>query len=309
MTSRKRSKHAAGSSSSQPAYDADLFVSLAPFERYKLLSDKNIIQDRGMECNDDYRHEPQYAEVKRQIVDRGWQKFVDVLKRTNESLMKEFLANWPEKVEEKVYIRRKWITVNSMIINMIFNLEDYEDSEEQLLEEERIGIRWGRFSQVLGYPGYYIPDNHIMLRKELNTVAKAWNVFLSAHCLPTKNLARVEYYRLRYIYAIKQGYNVDVGKMIMNSLDHITAPYFAGGIGLSGIITEICAANGIAGKPTDSYQISGTKLCPATLEKFSVGPRRQGQMVVREEQPQAENVDSGEEEDEPQGQQPEQQQP
>jgi hypothetical protein len=166
-----------------------------------------------------------------------------------------------------------------------------------------------RFSQVLGYPGYYIPDNHIMLRKELNAVAKAWNVFLSAHCLPTKNLDRVEYYRLRYIYAIKQGYNVDVGKMIMNSLDHITAPYFAGGIGLSGIITEICAANGIAGKPTDSYQLSGTKLCPATLEKFSVGPRRQGQMVVREEQPQAENIDGGEEEEEPQGQQPEQQQP
>ena len=74
MTSRKRSKNAAGSSSSQPAFDEDLFVSLAAFERYKLLKDKNIIQDRGMECNDDYRHDPQYAEVKRQIVDRGWQK-------------------------------------------------------------------------------------------------------------------------------------------------------------------------------------------------------------------------------------------
>jgi hypothetical protein len=143
MTSRKRSKSAAGSSSSQPAYDADLFVSLAAFERYRLLSDKNIIQDRGMECNDDYRHEPQYAELKRQIVDRGWQKFVDVPKITNESLMKEFLANWPEKDGEKVYIRRKWITVNAMIINMIFSLENYEDSEEQLLEEERVGIRWG----------------------------------------------------------------------------------------------------------------------------------------------------------------------
>ena len=171
------------------------------------------------------------------------------------------------------------------MINTILELEDYEDSEEQLWEEERQGIHWGRFSQVLGYPGYYIPDNRIMLRKELNTVTKAWNIFLSAHCLPTKNLARVEYYRLKYIYAIKQGYNVDVGKMIMSSLDHITAPYFAGGVGLSGIITEICAANGIAGKPTDSYQLSGTKLCPATLEKFSAMPRRRDQLVVREEQP------------------------
>ena len=38
-------------------------------------------------------------------------------------------------------------------------------------------------------------------------------------------------------------------------------------------------------------------------------PRRTDQLVVREEQPQAENIDSGEDEDEPQGQQPEQQQP
>ena len=79
---------------------------------------------------------------------------------------------------------------------MILGLDDFEDSEEYLLEEERIGINWGRFSYVLGYPGYYILDDHIKLRNQLNNVAKAWNIFLSAHCLPTKNLARVEYYRL-----------------------------------------------------------------------------------------------------------------
>ena len=93
MASRKRSKSAAGSSSSQAAYDESLFVSLKAFERYKLLSVKNVIQDRGMECKEEYRHEPQYAEIKRQIVGRRWQKFVDVPKETNESLMKEFLAN------------------------------------------------------------------------------------------------------------------------------------------------------------------------------------------------------------------------
>ena len=102
-----------------------------------------------------------------------WQEFVDVPKRTNESLMKEFLANWPERDGDKVFIRRKWIPVNPEVINMIFNLEDFDDDEEPLWEEERQGIHWGRFSQVLGYPGYYIPDNHIMLRKDLNWVDKA----------------------------------------------------------------------------------------------------------------------------------------
>lgn len=127
--------------------------------------------------------------------------------------------------------------------------------------------------------------------KELNWIAKAWNIFLSAHCLPTKNMARVEYYRLRYIYAICRGYNVNLGKMIVNSLDHITQAYHAGGVGLSGIITHICAVNGIPGLPTDVYMISGRKVSSETLEKFSARPRHQDEMVVREEQKEAEHDD------------------
>ena len=181
--------------------------------------------------------------------------------------MLEFLANWPERDENNnVFIRRKRIPVTLMVINMILGLEDFEDSEEQLLEEERQGINWGRFSHVLGYPGYYIPDNHIMMRNQLNNVAKAWNIFLSAHCLPTKNMTMMEYYRLKYIYAIRRGYNIDVGKMIISSLDHITQAFYAGRFGLSGIITDICAVNVIPGVPTNVYQISDKKVCTATLE-------------------------------------------
>ena len=79
---------------------------------------------------------------------------------------------------------------------------DYPNGEEQLLAEERQGMNWARFSQVLGYDSYYIHDNRIMMRNELNWVAKAWCIFVSARFFPTKNLARVEYNRLRYIYAI-----------------------------------------------------------------------------------------------------------
>lgn len=224
--------------------------------------------------------------------------------------MLEFLANWPERGENNnVFIRRKRIPVTSNVINMILGLDNFEDSEEQLLEEERQGINWGRFSHVLGYPGYYIPEYHIMMRNQLNNVAKVWNIFLGAHCLPTKNMARVEYYKLKYIYAIRRGYNIDVGKMIISSLDHITQAFYAGGVGLSGGITDICTVNGIPGVPTDVYQISGKKVCPATLEIFFAMPRHRDEMVVREEEPEEENMNRGDEEDEPQGQQAEQQMP
>ena len=71
MAPRKRSKNDAGSSSSQATYDANLFASERAYERYKALSAKVVIQDRGMECKEEYRHDPQYDEIRRTIVARG----------------------------------------------------------------------------------------------------------------------------------------------------------------------------------------------------------------------------------------------
>ena len=71
MAPRKRTKNDAGASSSQPAFDENLFVNQRAFERYKILNAKNVIQDRGMECKDEYRHDPQYDEIRRSIVARG----------------------------------------------------------------------------------------------------------------------------------------------------------------------------------------------------------------------------------------------
>ena len=86
--------------------------------------------------------------------------------------------------------------------------------------------------------GYQLNDAQIVQRCELNTVAKAWCIFVSHHFLPTKNLARVGYDRLRYLYAIRKGYNIDIGKMIVNTFDILTQPHYAGGVGIAGIITQ-----------------------------------------------------------------------
>lgn len=49
--------------------------------------------------------------------------------------------------------------VTPQVINMMYGVPDYPDEEEQLLAEERLGINWAQFSQVLGYDGYHIHDN------------------------------------------------------------------------------------------------------------------------------------------------------
>lgn len=54
--------------------------------------------------------------------------------------MKEFLANWPERNGDNLFIRRRWIPVTANVINTVLELDDFEDSEEYLLEEEKAGI-------------------------------------------------------------------------------------------------------------------------------------------------------------------------
>lgn len=71
MAPRKRSKNDAGASSSQASYDANLFASERAFQRYKALNAKMVIQDWGMECKEEYRHDPPYDEIRRTIVARG----------------------------------------------------------------------------------------------------------------------------------------------------------------------------------------------------------------------------------------------
>ena len=96
MAPKKRSKNDARSSSSRQAFDGNLFANARAFERYQNLSTKPVIQDRGMECNEElYRHDPNYDEIRRTIVTMGWKQFVNVPDETNTSLMLEFLANWP----------------------------------------------------------------------------------------------------------------------------------------------------------------------------------------------------------------------
>ena len=94
--------------------------------------------------------------------------------------------------------------------------------------------------------------------------------------------------------------------MIISSLNHITQAYHAGGVGMSEIITHICEVNGISGMQTYVYSLSGRKVCPATMEKFSAKPRLMNEIVLREEQddPEDEDMNFEDDEEEPPVQQP-----
>lgn len=118
--------------------------------------------------------------------------------------------------------------------------------------------------------------------------------------MPTKNLARVEYNRLWYLYAIRKGYNNDIGKMIVRTFDTITQPFYSVGVGMVGIITQLCKMNGVQGHNTDVYMSCGRLVNLHTLDKFSrapvaqplvaSGPREEDQEELPLEQPQQQHM-------------------
>ena len=102
---------------------------------------------------------------------------MNVNEESNVLLCLEFLANWPERQNNMV--RRNDILVTPQVINMMYGVPDYRDDEEQLIAEESQGLNLPLFSRVSGFEGYQINDTKIMMRNELNTVVKAWCVFVS----------------------------------------------------------------------------------------------------------------------------------
>ena len=55
---------------------------------------------------------------------------------------------------------------------MMYGVPDYRDDEEQLIAEENQCINKELFARVLGFERYENNDAKIMMRKEINTVAK-----------------------------------------------------------------------------------------------------------------------------------------
>lgn len=161
---------------------------------------KIVIKDRGLECQDEaYRHDSEYDEVRRNIITRGWRKFVDANGQSNVSMSMEFLANWPERQNDMIKVRRKNILVTPEAINLLYGVPDYTNKEEELIQEESRGIDKVHFAEVVYYRGYRLNDAKVVQRCKLNIVAKAWCIFISHRFLHTKNLARVGYDRLRYL--------------------------------------------------------------------------------------------------------------
>uniref|UniRef100_A0A803Q2X6 Putative plant transposon protein domain-containing protein n=1 Tax=Cannabis sativa TaxID=3483 RepID=A0A803Q2X6_CANSA len=202
-----------------------------------------------------------FEPIREQVIIRRWTKFADVTERNNQTLALEFFANWPERKDEKVKVRGVEVPVSTAAIHALYNLQTFTWEEQQLkklIEEKKLDYE--DIAETLGYPGLrfheYDGEPYQLYRCELNPVAKAWLYFVSARLMPSKHYSNAQIDRLKFVYAIMKGFNLNMGDIIRQSFTSMVEGSCGGGLGLVDIITNLYEAYGV---PQYSYD---TKAAP-----------------------------------------------
>lgn len=83
-----------GSSSKGSGYEKAMFMSADAAQRYQLLKNKVIVDDRCLDYGlNQYTNSVVYEQIRQQIETRNWANFFDVEEATNISVALEFLVN------------------------------------------------------------------------------------------------------------------------------------------------------------------------------------------------------------------------
>ncbi|KAM6550988.1 hypothetical protein CsatB_000796 [Cannabis sativa] len=266
---RSRVSEEVGASSSNPPrgrsnLDRVRFTNMDAQERFLKLKDRAFIEDRGIDIvnlSQTANIPPAFASIRDQILNRQWTKFVDVTERGNQTLALEFLANWPEREDGKVRVRGVKVPASTADIHALYELPTFTIEQQPLKQQIRTkSLDYVDIAETLGYPGLrfhtYDGEPYQLFRCELNQIAKAWLYFVSARLLPNKHFSDAQIDRLKYVYGIMKGYNLNVGDIIRLTFDIMVEGSCGGGLGLAGIITDMCEKHGV---PQYSYD---TKVAP-----------------------------------------------
>uniref|UniRef100_A0A803P9X8 Putative plant transposon protein domain-containing protein n=1 Tax=Cannabis sativa TaxID=3483 RepID=A0A803P9X8_CANSA len=161
----------------------------------------------------------------------NWGSFVDVKDRANVTMACEFLANWPERKHGLVKVRNKEVPTTIDAINTLYEFPDLTRDEHRLRVIKE--------------------DEHLDLVDVAETVG-----FLGLR----KHFSYVQMDRLKYVYAIMKGYKINVGQVNRGSFELMVQSALGGGLGLAGIITDLCQASEVNELPFDNKVVPQRKM-------------------------------------------------
>lgn len=247
MAPKKKSKVSTEASTSRdknPKFNSDKFVSEEAEKRFDSMRAKKVLGERGMEFDSRLKHDPIYNSILVNIEQRGWKTLVQVPYGGIKQLVIEFYANIPECRKNKCFVRGKWVPFDINTINGIFKLVTLDPEEDEYVKFIEGQIDFGAVINRLCKPGsQWVMSNgkprHLM-KADMTKEATAWTYFVCANLLPVSHVSSITVERVLLIYAIMEGYTIDIGKVINSSLKRFGRGGTTGGLGHASTVTTLC---------------------------------------------------------------------
>ena len=221
---------------------------------------------------------------KEMIEQRGWEALCAVVVR-------EFYSNLVGRKDNTVLVRGVWVPYGAKAINEAYRMAGHKHGSKfkKLLENPNFKKIAKKLTDGKAQLGQGEGGPKTLNRGSLTEEAKVWFYFLASVLVPTKHLSTVREQEAIMLYAILNGYKLNVGTIIENSIMRYHEGNKRGLIPHPTTITVLCLKAGVKGVWEAEEEVPLTS--PLILTGVSKGPRNQKKKGVlietREEAPAA----------------------
>ena len=149
-----------------------------------------------------------------------------------------------------MYVRNKWISFSREEIDKTYNLNERKNGSKfkRLVKEPNFQKIVDLLTDGKGKWNAARKNPHeSIMRGSLTEQAKVWFYFLCSVILPSKHLSTVRENEVVLFYAILNGYNFSVGKIIENSILSYYKGSYKGLVPHPTLINKLCILGGVEG--------------------------------------------------------------
>ena len=158
------------------------------------------------------------------------------------------LVNLGDRKNLTCYVRGRWVPFGERTLSQLFKLREGGDYTE--FEKLQKNPHFEEIAKELtsGQGEWYrtrIISNAFISRGDLTEVGKVWFYFLNSMLKPSKHVSTVRQDRAILLYALVKGYEVNVGRIIEESILNYAKGNFIGNIPHPSLITLLCIKWGV----------------------------------------------------------------
>lgn len=202
--------------------DSEIFVSDEAKRRFTdNVSSRSLFSERGFIMDFDHETLGLTSRIASLIIAKKWGRFCQQPQAYNTQLVKEFYSNFkPSNKAAEVMVRGFCVSYSEGTINMMCGLKKGDDSYEEILERADEG-EYEVFMQSLCRPGtkwVEAAEEKSVRRMDLLPESKAWYQFIKHSVKPTTHNETVNKQRLALLHCITAGYDINVGRIIMQEI-------------------------------------------------------------------------------------------